>query len=264
MKMFKFLTILLLSLFTIGLNAQDIIVKVKKGTAKIGANVLTETSKSLTLKSSDLIEVYTAALVVARQDVIIIELAAGRKYTHADITKQIKAKKQSTNGGLATVAFKEPIQRTNPLPIKGSSTRNVIKDYEPDFFYPYDNMMIIDQKPQFIIGNNKTQIVSKVLIKNTDNGMIFYDKIPENRVFTLENLPEGNYSWTYTIEYSNSNGKEQVDFVNSFKVPSKEEIKKIVKSLDDTRKELNSFSPELQELLFLEYCMDNNIHCNLK
>jgi hypothetical protein len=264
MKKVSYLSLLFFIFLTIGLNAQDIIVKVKKGTAKIGADVLTETSRSVTLKSSDIVEVNSSSLVVARRDVIIVELVSGKKYTNAEIDKLLKDKKQSTSGGLATVAFKEPIQRTNPLPLKGSSTRNSNKDFELDFYYPYDNLSAIDNNIQFLIGNSSTQILTNVVLKNTATGKIYYDKIPENRTFSVENLPSGKYVWTYSIEYPKSNRKEQVDFENSFKVPCKKESKKIKENLDKIKKDLLTFSPDMQKLLFLEYCMDNNIYCSLQ
>ena len=262
MNLFKhFLLSLLFLMMVFVSKAQDIIIKVKKGTAKIGTTELNEFSKASSLKNTDIIEVFNSCLVMARQDVIVVELNAGKKYSYNDIKGLLKIKKESSTGGLVTVAFKDPIQKNNG-PIKGSTTRG-LGDYEYDFYFPFDSMMLIEENPKFYIGNKKTKITTKVTVKNIDNNIVYYDELPKGNSFNIKGLKEGNYEWTYSTEYQEGGSTKLTDFVNTFIVPSKAESKKIAKKVMYYKSELKSFSKDLQKVLIIEFYNENKIHFNL-
>lgn len=249
------------------LLAQDILVKVKQGTAKIGSLELNTNSASVALKSSDVLAVAPKAMVIARQDVIIVELSENKSYSHADISAAIKKKKQASSGGFTAVAFKDPIQKTNPTPIKGSSTRASGIVGTPNFYYPYTNTLVCDADPIFYIGNVDTRLESNIVLKNTETGTVYYDAKPEGEAleFSVANLPAGTYEWAYSISYfDDKSDKKTESFNNTFKVPAAEDKKTLLQDVDAVKKELKGFSAEMQEVLLLEYCVEKGVYRKLK
>lgn len=264
MKLMNLLSLLLLLVTNItALSAQDISIKVKQGIAKLGGQSFTANSAAINLKSSDVLNIQPNALVIARQDVIIIELSANREYSYNHIVELIKKKKHTATSSVSTLAFKDPILKTNPTPLKGSSTRGFFEDQQPNFYYPYDNMLVYDAHNVFYIGGVDTRITSNVVLKNIQTNEIYYNGIPETGHFSVENLPEGDYEWTYTIKYYNATDEVTEDFKNTFKVPSEKERKELAKKVENFKKELKGFSPEMQHVLLLEYCIENGIYHKL-
>jgi hypothetical protein len=247
------------------LTAQDIIVKVKQGSAKLGSQNLLESTASVTMKSTDVLDILPRALVIARQDVIMIELPSGKEHSYSSILAMLKKKKQAASGTVSTIAFKDPILKANPTPLKGSSTRGNGEGDKPNFYYPYDNMLVYDSPIVFFIGTISTVISSKVVLKNTATNEIYYNAIPDPELnhFTVTHLPEGDYEWTYSIKYYNLAEEVSEDFKNIFKVPSENEKKELAKKVESFKKELKDFSPEMQHLLLLEYCVENGIYHKL-
>ncbi len=245
------------------ISAQDILLKVKKGTVKIGSAILTESSASSVIKVADIVDVQVGALVIARQDVIVVELHSGKKYTHANITDLIKKKKQSSSGGFADVAFKDPIQKTASIPQKGSSTRGIEAHYKHDFYYPYDSMMVADTIIHFIIGNKETKIQGPIEIVNSNTGETIFKEINKSNRFELSNLPEGDYVWSYLSTYYTATENLETQFSNIFTVASSKEKKEINKKIEQLKKEIKSFGLEMQKFLLLEYCVENHIYMKL-
>lgn len=245
------------------LPAQDILVKVKRGTAKIGSQNLVESTASVTMKSTDVLNVLPNALVIARQDVVMIELPSNKEYSYNSILAMLKKKKQAANETVSTMAFKDPILKTNHTPLKGSSTRGDEDVEQPNFYYPYDNMLVYDHALGFFIGTNDTKISSNIVLKNTKTNEIHYNAKPESGHFVVSHLPEGDYEWTYTIKYYSVTEEVSENFKNTFKVPSENEKKELAKKVEAFKKELKDFSPEMQYLLLLEYCVENNIYHKL-
>lgn len=240
--------------------AQDIGIKVKKGTAKLGNNSLLETSPTAIMKSSDWLEVQPNALVVARQENTVIELVSGKKYTYTDIMSLLKKKKAGTEADFTSVAFKDPVQKNNPTPLQGTFTRGGLLGFNPDFFYPYDNMLVLDAGLDLLIGNADTKITSPVILKNKATGTVIYEGQPKDNRIVLSELPEGEYEWSYSIEYYTATDKVQMDFQNVFTVPAAKVKKERAKKLNAVKKQLRGFSPEMQEVLLLEYCVENGIY----
>jgi hypothetical protein len=245
------------------ITAQDILLKVKKGTVKIGSAMLTESSASSVIKAADIVDIQVGALVIARQDVIVVELHSGKKYTHANIADLIKKKKQASSGGFADVAFKDPIQKTVTLPQKGSSTRGLEGHYKPDFYYPYDSMLVADTIIHFIIGNKETKVQGPVEIVNINTGETIFKELGKSNRFELVNLPEGDYSWSYLSTYYTSTVNMEAQFNNLFSVASSKEKKELNKKIEALKKETKTFSHEMQKFLLLEYCVENHIYMKL-
>jgi hypothetical protein len=246
------------------LIAQEIVVNVKKGTAKIGETLLNSNTRSATLRNTDVLDAQAGALIIARQETLVIELPAGKKYSYNDIQSIMRQKKAATQGGLSSVAFKDPVLKTNPTPLKGSNTRGTDERFASDFFYPFDDMLVIEDKIDFYVGNPNTKIINNVVVRNIKTGTVYYNDIPQNNFFQLSGLPAGDYEWTYKIEYYSITEKEQSEFVNTFKVVRKKDIKAANKKISVYRNELKGFSPELQKILLLEYYIDNNIYTSLE
>lgn len=257
------LFLFILFIIPTALTAQDILVKVKRGSAKIGSQNLLESSASVAMKSTDVLNVLPNALVIARQDVIMIELPSGKEHSYSSILAMLKKKKQATNGTVTTVAFKDPILKTNPTPLKGSSTRGTEGEDKPNFYYPYDNMLVYDAHIDFFIGATDTRVISKVVLKNTKTNEIYFDAIPTDNTFKVANLPEGTYEWTYSIKYYNAIEEVTEDFQNTFQVPSDKDKKELAEKVESYKKELKAFSAGMQHLLLLEYCIENGIYHKL-
>ena len=245
------------------LSAQDLLLKVKKGTAKVGATVISEQSSSLTLKQTDEVKVYPGTLLLVRRDVIVVELPAAHTYSYADILALIERKKKAGQGNIASVTFLDPMQHS-VMSNKGYSIRSTEKEYDADFFYPLDNMKLIDGSAAFIIGNNSVKILGKVLVLNLKNKDSVYHSVPVNNRFELNKLPKGEYSWAYKIAYSKDNHSIESIYRNSFIVPSGKECKKLKKKINAYKQTIINFSLEMQQILLLEYCISLNIFIELE
>lgn len=259
LRLFLFILLIIPTVMT----GQDIIVKVKRGAAELGKQNLVESTASVTMKSTDVLNILPNALVIARQDIIMIELPAGKEHSYSSILSMLKKKKQAASGTVSTIAFKDPILKTNHTPLKGSSTRGQGEEEKPDFYYPYDNMLVYDSPIVFFIGTNDTKISSKVVLKNTATNEIYYNATPEHDHFTVAHLPEGDYEWTYSIKYYSVTEEVSDEFKNVFKVPSDNEKKELAKKVESYKKELKDFSADMQHLLLLEYCVENGIYHRL-
>lgn len=256
-----FFFLFLFSTFPTLMFAQDIVIKVKKGNVSLSGKSLQESSAAVVMRSAELVNVSSGALAIARQNAIIVELQSNKEYRYADILALIKKKKQTSANDFVTVAFKDPTQKANATPLKGSSTRGAGMDDKPDFFYPYDNMSVVNDTLEFFIGNSETTLSSNVVLKNIKTAAVYYDTIPENNRFELSGLPAGEYEWTYSCFYYTSIEKVETEFRNVFSVPSEKGKKEMKKRLDAAKKELKGFSSEMQKVLFLEFCIENNYYC---
>jgi hypothetical protein len=241
------------------LSAQDLLLKVKKGTAKVGTTVVNEQSNSLTLKQTDEVEVYPGTLLLVRRDVVVVELPAAHTYSYADISVLIEKKKKAGQGNVASVTFLDPMQHSE-MSNKGYSIRGSEKEYDTDFFYPFDSMKIIYAKMEFIIGNKSVKILDKVLVVNSNKHDSLYYSTPTDNRFKLNNLSEGNYIWTYKIAYHSI----ETLYSNSFTVPSTKECRRLKKKIKTYKKNLIGFSPEMQQTLLVEYCLNNRIFIELE
>jgi len=238
-------------------------IKVKLGKAEIGRQSLIESSASVVLKSTDVLNIHPNALVIARQDLIMVELPHGKEHSYNSILAMLKKKKQAANGTVTTVAFKDPILKAHPTPLKGSSTRGTDDENKPNFYYPYDHMLVYDAHIDFFIGGADTKIISEVVLKNTKTNEIYFDAIPTENSFKIANLPEGTYQWTYSIKYYNAIEEVSEDFQNIFQVPSEKEKKELATKVEAFKKELKDFSAQMQKVLLLEYCVENGIYHKL-
>jgi hypothetical protein len=256
MNFTKLLFLIFISITSSQIFAQAILIKVKKGTAMLGAQMITDASKSTELKSTDFVEVKSGALLIARQDVTVVELSTAKKYTYKDIASLIKSKKEKNSGGFVDVAFGDPIQKNGNNLEKGATSRGTSGF---DHYYPQDNSKVSEPKIVFIVGNHQTKMESNIVLKNISSGKVYFDGIPTDNKFELANLPPGNYEWGYVI--SNKHHKaENLEFLNVFSVVAEKEAAEINKQIENYRKDLKQFSPELQKILLEEYCDTNHFY----
>ena len=238
------LCFVLFSFSTITIDAQNIVVKVKYGSLKLANKTFNENMPAFNISDKDSIYLSKGTLVLARLDVIVIELKDKLIYTGLEIRKLIENKKKSNTGGIATIAFKEPIQR-NYSYIKGSATRGFESSPLP-FFYPYDSLSVADEKIRFFLGNSEATLKNQVTIKNLSSGEVKYIQTVQNNSFELKDLKEGTYEWSYTLVQKKQGKVEELDFLNIFYVPTDHMRNEQIKKVNLFLKSIKEFSTTMQ------------------
>ena len=246
-----FLFLIFSFLITIYANSQDVFIKVKKGTIQLNNKSINATSSSLKLNKTDVLELPKGVLVLASIKDKYIEIPADKTYHFADIIALNKKNSTSTNGktkgGVVNALFVQTVQHTDKN--AGITTRG--GDRVPDFYAPLDTLIIVYDTIFLEFGNQSTKVISNFVVKNLDDGKVYYDDKPMNNTITLINLPEGIYSWIGDMKSSELEISHNNFFIVKNEVFESDFFKKI-NEFKTYLDEETAYSNEMKQILIKE------------
>jgi hypothetical protein len=236
--------------------AQDIYLKVKKGTVIHNGNNMISSSPAFQMKNSDKISVAPDAILSGRMGANFFQVPSGKSYAYSDVKKMCKDTpvKASVSGEL----FNGSMQKiTNNY---GSSTRS--GEPEPDSYSPTDTLftlIVLDKKFKLQIGNKQTKLLTNIKLVHKNSSKIIYDSKPDNKTVELSDLPEGEYTWSYQIEFVRNDSDIQQKLSNVFIIPSESQRAQMLSDYNNVKKELAAnlnrkcISKDLYDILLSEY-----------
>jgi hypothetical protein len=142
----------------------------------------------------------------------------------------------------------------------GSSTRS--GEPEPDFYSPSDSpdiLYVLDKKFKLQIGNKQTRLLTNIKLEHKNRGKIIYDAKPDNKTVELSDLPEGEYLWSYKIEFEKDDVIKTQTLGNVFLIPSDGQRAQMLSDYNNVKKELaenlnrKRISKDLYDILLSEY-----------
>jgi hypothetical protein len=101
--------------------------------------------------------------------------------------------------------------------------------------------------------------MSNFVVKNLDNGKVYYDNKPMNNTIILVNLSEGMYSWIGEIKSS----KLSISYNNFFVVKNEAFEKDFLIKLEDFKKYLNQetdYSDEMKQVLIKDFYAAHKVY----
>jgi|GEM_PF-2660550 hypothetical protein len=228
--------------------AQEIQLLVKKGTAVVSEKVV-QPGQIVTLNSDQVIKVQPSSLVMLRKNNAIVELKPGQTYTFKAATQNFKNSKGFT-ASFSDLIFSQEFSVQDK---SASSTRG--NNDDPLAFSPADGVRILTDSLSLQAGGDKSTLLSDVLL--------FGSGLPDTLRFTqsrhdhrLATPATGNYGWQYQAQ----TGLKPTTVKVSFTVPTAEEKAQLLKQYEAHQSSLKSFSPEMKEILLMEYCLQNKIY----
>jgi hypothetical protein len=241
-------------LITINANCQDVFIKVKKGTIQLNEKFINATSPSVKLTKTDVVKLPIGVLVLASINDKYIEIPADKTYHFADIIALNKKNNTSINrktkAGVVNALFVQSVQHTDKN--AGITNRG---DRLPDFYAPLDltdTLIIVSDSALLEFGNQSTKVISNFVVKNLDNGKVYYNDKPMNNTITLINLPEGMYSWIGEIKSS-----ELVISYNNFFIVKNEAFENdFFKKINDFKTYLDKetdYTAEMKQVLIKDF-----------
>ena len=249
-----FLIICLITISNI-VFGQEIFIKVKKGTIQLNEKSMSSTTPSFKLSKTDIIKIPTGALVLANINDKYIEIPATKSYKTEDILslnkKSTSSNKGNSKGDIVNELFIQSVQHTDKY--AGISTRGV--DRDPDFYAPLDaidTLIIVTDTAVLEFGNQSTKVISNFVVKNLDNGKIYYNDKPMNNTITLINLPEGMYSWIGEIKSS----ELAISYNNFFIVKNEAFENDFFKKINDFKTYLDKekdYTAEMKQVLIKDF-----------
>jgi hypothetical protein len=249
-----------MSFLQISVKAQDIYIKVKKGSVIHNSKTINDSNPAFHMRKSDKITVTNGSILSARFGESYFQIPSGKSYTFDDLKNisQFNINKSS----VFDVIFKNTMQITKNN--YGSTTRGT--EYEPNYYAPIDSLLVLDKKFQLEIGNRSTKLKKNITVKNESNGKVIYDEKPENLMVELSNLPAAKYSWTYVIEFIKGDSLLEVEYLNTFIVPSEKVRASMLKNYNKFKAQLqeskknNLITDDFYNILLEEYKMENKIY----
>lgn len=251
----SFLFLIFSFLITIHANSQDVFIKVKKGTIKLNEKSINSTSSSIKLTKTDVLDLPKSVLVLASIKDKYIEIPTDKTYHFADIIalnkKNNTSTKGKTKGGVVNALFVQTVQHTDKN--AGITTRG--GDRDPDFYSPLDTidtLIIVSDTIVLEFGNQSTKVISNFVVKNHDNGKVYYDDKPINNKITLINLPEGMYSWIGEIKSS----ELAISYNNFFVVKNEAFENDFFKKINDFKTYLDQetdYTAEMKQVLIKDF-----------
>jgi hypothetical protein len=261
-KIDSFLFLIFSFLITIYANSQDVFIKVKNGTIQLNNKSINATSPSIKLTKTDVLELPKGVLVLASIKDKYIEIPADKTYHFADIIALNKKNNTSTNGktkvGVVNALFIQSVQHTEIN--AGITTRG--GDREPDFYAPLDTvdtLIIISDSIVLEFGNQSSIVMSNFVVKNLDNGKVYYDDKPMNHSISLVNLSEGMYSWKGEIKSTN----KKISFSNLFIIKDEAFESDFLRKLEDFKKYLTqetNYSDEMKQILINDFYATHKVY----
>ena len=255
-----FLIICLISITNI-VFGQEVFIKVKKGTIQLNEKSISSTTPSFKLNKTDVIKIPTGALVLANINDKYLEIPAAKSYKSEDILslnkKSTSSNKVTSKGGIVNALFIQSVQHTDKN--AGITTRG---DREPDFYAPLDTidtLIIVSDTIVLEFGNQTTIVMSNFVVKNLDNGKIYYNDKPMNNTITLINLPEGMYSWIGEIKSS----ELDISYNNFFIVKEEAFEKEFFKKLNEFKTYLDKetdYTADMKQVLIKDFYADQKVY----
>lgn len=236
--------------------AQEILLRVKKGTVTHNNSKLTLSSPQFQLKSGDKITVSAEAVLVGTVGGSFVQVPAGKSYSFEDIKKMGKG--SPVKASVGNEVFKGTMQKTSNN--YGSSTRS--GDAAPDSYSPTDTinaLYVLDKKFKLQIGNKQTKLLTNIKLEHKNSGKTIFDAKPENKTVELSDLPEGEYTWLYKIEFEKDDKIKTQTLANVFIIPSAKEREQMLTDYNNVKKELDEnlkkklISKDLYDILLIEY-----------
>ena len=256
-KIDSFLFLIFSFLITIYANSQDVFIKVKKGTIQLNNKSIDLTSPSIKLTKTDVLELPKGVLVLASIKDKYIEIPADKTYHFADIIALNKKNNTSNNGktkgGVVNALFVQSVQHTDKN--AGITTRG---DREPDFYAPLDltdTLIIVSDTAILEFGNQSTKVISNFVVKNLDDGKVYYDDKPMNKTITLINLPKGMYVWEGEIK--------GYEFKNFFIIKDELFESDFFKKINDFKTYLDKetdYSAEMKQVLIKDFYAEQKVY----
>jgi hypothetical protein len=241
---------------TTDLLAQDILLRVKKGTVTHNNSKLTLSSPQFQMKTSDKVIVPAEAVLVGTISGSFVQVPAGKSYSFEDIKKLSKS--SASKASVGNEIFFGTMQKTSNN--YGSSTRS--GEPEPDFYSPSDSpdiLYVLDKKFKLQIGNKQTKLLTNIKLVHKNSSKIIYDAKPDNKTVELSDLPEGEYTWSYQIEFVRNDSDIQQKLSNVFIIPSESQRAQMLNDYNNVKKELAEnlniklISKDLYDILLSEY-----------
>ena len=255
-----FLIICLISITNI-VFGQEVLIKVKKGTIQLNEKSISSTTPSFKLSKTDVIKIPTGALVLANINDKYLEIPAAKSYKSEDILllnkKSTSSNKRTSKGSIVNTLFIQSVQHTEKN--AGITTRG---DREPYFYAPLDaidTLIIVTDTAVLEFGNQTTIVMSNFVVKNLDNGKIYYNDKPINNKIILINLPEGMYSWIGEIKSS----ELDISYSNFFKVKNEAFESDFFKKINDFKTYLDKetdYSAEMKQVLIKDFYAEQNVY----
>lgn len=236
--------------------SQDITLRVKKGTVMHNTDKLTLSSPEFKMKTSDKVIIPAEAILVGTISGSFVQVPSGKSYTYTDIKKLGKA--VPVKSSISNEIFNCVIQKTHNN--YGSSTRG--DEPKPDFYSPSDSpniLYILDKKFKLQIGNKHTKLLTNIKLEHKNSAKVIYDAKPDNRTVELSDLPEGEYLWSYEIEFVRNDSNIQQKLANGFLIPSPSQRDQMLADYNNVKKELDDnlkkklISKDLFDILLSEY-----------
>jgi hypothetical protein len=236
------------------LNSQSIFIKIKKGSIYKNNDKLTNETSIFKLDKNDTLKV-ERAIVIAQIDNSYEEIPKRSKpYTFKEIASLKSANKQTKKKSLGVfdVVLANSLQKNTKN--VGLVTRGFSRDAE--FYSPLDSLYILSDSVLLDFGNENTNLLTNLVVKNIETGKVYYDDKPIYNEVILFNLPSGEYSWVYTMLINENNKKSTSTYENIFRIPSTDFKAEFYKKYDSFRTFLNDetgFSEDLKTILIKEF-----------
>ena len=243
------------------LNSQSIFIKIKKGNIYKNNEKLTNETSIFKLYKNDTIKV-ERAIVIAQIDNSYEEIPKRSKpYTFKEIASLKSSNKQTKKKSLSVfdVVLTNSLQKNTKN--VGLVTRGFSRDSE--FYSPLDSLYILSDSVLLDFGNENTNLLSNLVVKNIETGKVYYDDKPINNEIILFNLPSGVYSWVYTMSTNENNKKSISTYENIFRIPSKDFKYEFYKKYDSFRTFLNDetgFTEDLKTILIKEFYENEKVY----
>ncbi len=245
------------------LNSQTIFIKIKKGSIfKNNDKLISETS-IFKLDKNDTLKV-ERAIVVAQIDKSYIEIPKRSKpYTFKDIASLKTSDKKTKKSSLSV--FDAVL--TNSLQKNTKNVGLVTRGFSRDagFFSPSDSLYILSDTVLLDFGNENTNLLSNLIVKNIETGKVYYDDKPIYNEVALIDLPTGEYSWVYTMSINENNKKSTSIYENIFRIPNSEFKSDFYKKYDSFKTFLNDetgFTEDLKTILIKEFYENEMVFLN--
>tara|TARA_B110000285_G_C15117479_1_gene615018 strand:+ start:1433 stop:2227 length:795 start_codon:yes stop_codon:yes gene_type:complete len=261
MKINKILIISISILLLIGNQylAQEIFVKVIRGKAKVNSIRKYPNNPPTKLNIKDTVFVLKALVLVSKGDKET-ELQPDKNYLYKEISGLIaKTKPKNTNAyfDVLTSADLQTYKKRSGGSARGSS------DLPGDYQFPNDDILILSDTVELIIGNDATKLESKVVVYNSLTSDTILHAQQGKKKIKLYGLHPGKHIWTYSIGYPKGD-KYITDkhFKNRFVVPSIADKKEALKKIKAFKKEIRGYSEGMQKALIKDYLGVNNFYLN--
>jgi hypothetical protein len=227
--------------------AQELSLYVKKGNAFVG-QMEYKAGAVVLIKPNELTLVETGSLVILKGDNMIVEVKPG-KYKHSELKKLLTAKRTFTESFIKAATNQQVTSKRSA----GVVTRG--NNDDPWEYSPSDSLYILSDSLSLKAGNEPLRLFSEIKLyelTGTDTLYLSANKL----VHKLKTPAAGKYCWVYEAKY----GTTPRTYKNYFVVPSETEKHQKLNAYIEFKNGLDWFSPEMQNLLRLDYIQENKIY----